>query len=77
MRVKTSITLPQELLLRVDSFTGKRHKRSEVIEAALREYLRKKNLMERDQREMEIINSNAEKLNEEALDVLEYQQVSW
>ena len=77
MKVKTSITLPKELLLSVDSFIGKRHKRSEVIEAALREYLRKKIRLERDQREMEIINANADKLNEEALDILEYQQVNW
>ena len=61
----------------VDSFTGKKHKRSDIIEAALREYLRKKIRSERDEREMEIINANADKLNEEALDILEYQQVTW
>lgn len=77
MRVKTSVTLPKDLLLRVDALAGKKHKRSEVIESALRDFLQNKQRAERDQRELETINANAEKLNEEALDVLEYQQVNW
>ena len=77
MKVKTSITLPKDLLLRVDAFTGKKHKRSAVIESALHDFLQSKERAERDQRELEKINANAEKLNEEALDVLEYQQVNW
>ncbi len=77
MKVKTSVTLPRELLLSVDAFTGKKHKRSEVIESALRDFLQNKQRAKRDQRELENINANAEKLNEEALDVLEYQQVNW
>jgi metal-responsive CopG/Arc/MetJ family transcriptional regulator len=77
MRVRTTVTLPKELLLSVDAFTGKKHQRSAVIEIALRDFFQKKAKAERDQRELEIINLNAEKLNEEALDVLEYQQVNW
>jgi metal-responsive CopG/Arc/MetJ family transcriptional regulator len=77
MRVRTSVTLPKELLIKVDALAGKKHKRSEIVESALREFLQKKTRAERDQRELEIINANADKLNEEALDVLEYQQVNW
>jgi metal-responsive CopG/Arc/MetJ family transcriptional regulator len=77
MRVRTSVTLPKELLIKVDALAGKKHKRSEIVETALRDYLQKKMRAERDQRELEIINANADKLNEEALDVLEYQQVNW
>lgn len=77
MRVKTSVTLPQDLLMSVDAFTGKKHKRSAVIEIALRDFFLKKANADRYQRELALINDNAEKLNEEALDVLEYQQVKW
>ncbi|HLM01990.1 MAG TPA: ribbon-helix-helix protein, CopG family [Pyrinomonadaceae bacterium] len=77
MRVRTSVTLPKELLMKVDALAGKKHKRSEIVESALRDFLEKKSRAERDRRELEFINANADKLNEEALDVLEYQQVSW
>lgn len=77
MKVKTSVTLPKDLLLSVDAFTGKKHKRSAVIETALRQYIARETPKSLNQRDMEIINANAEKLNEEALDVLEYQQVNW
>ena len=77
MRVRTSVTLPKELLIKVDALAGKKHKRSEIVETALRDFLEKKSRAERDRRELEFINSNADKLNEEALDVLEYQQVNW
>ncbi len=77
MKVRTSITLPKELLTKLDAFTGDKQKRSTVVERALRDFLRKETVAERDKRELEIINANADKLNEEALDVLEYQQVNW
>lgn len=77
MRVRTSVTLPKELLVEVDALAGKKHKRSTIVETALRDFVRKETRAERDRRELEIINANADKLNEEALDVLEYQQVNW
>jgi metal-responsive CopG/Arc/MetJ family transcriptional regulator len=77
MRVRTTVTLPKDLLIRVDALAGKKHKRSEIVESALRDFLQKKARTVRDKRELEIINANADKLNEEALDVLEYQQVNW
>ncbi len=77
MRVRTSVTLPKDLLIKVDALAGKKHKRSAIVESALRDFVQKKTRTERDKRELEIINTNADKLNEEALDVLEYQQVNW
>ena len=72
MRVKTSITLPQELLGRLDRIDKNR---SALLERAARAYLEKLENEQRDQRDLEIINRNADRLNREAEDVLEYQQV--
>jgi metal-responsive CopG/Arc/MetJ family transcriptional regulator len=77
MKVKTVITLPKELLLSLDTFTGKKHKRSAIIELALRQYMATKKRNSLNKKDMRIINANADKLNEEALDVLEYQSVKW
>jgi metal-responsive CopG/Arc/MetJ family transcriptional regulator len=77
MRVRTSVTLPKELLIKVDALAGKKHKRSEIVESALRDYVAKESRKELNLRDIEIINANADKLNEEALDTLEYQQVNW
>lgn len=75
-RVETTLSLPKDLLEQANQ-TNKDEKISDVIETALREFLKRRARAVRDQRELENINANAEKLNEEALDVLEYQQVNW
>ncbi len=77
MRVRTSVTLPKELLVKVDALAGKKYKRSAIVESALRDFVQKETRTECDKRELEIINANADKMNEEALDVLEYQQINW
>lgn len=77
MKVRTSVTLPKDLLVEVDALAGKKHKRSAIVESALRDFVQKKMRAARDKRELEIINANADKFNEEALDVLEYQQINW
>ena len=58
MRVKTSITLPQELLER-------------AAESYLRDLARQK----RDARDIRILEKNAERLNREAEDVVDYQKI--
>jgi metal-responsive CopG/Arc/MetJ family transcriptional regulator len=70
MRVKTSITLPTELLKNIDRTESNR---SAFFERAARAYLAELNKAKRDARDMAIINSNADRLNAEALDVLDYQ----
>lgn len=72
-RVKTSVTLPEDLLRSLDRVARGAINRSRLIEEAVRELLERRLKAERDEREMEIINKNADRLNDEAADVLEYQ----
>jgi metal-responsive CopG/Arc/MetJ family transcriptional regulator len=72
VRVKTSITLPKELLHRLDQVDTNR---SALIERAALAYLARLEADERAKRDMDIINRNARRLNREAMDTLEYQQL--
>ena len=72
MRVKTSITLPGDLLSRLDRVDKNR---SALLERAALAYLARLEREERDRRDVEIINRHAERLNREAMDALEYQQL--
>ncbi len=73
MKIKTSITLSEDVLKAIDKFTGKSKNRSEFIESAVRAYIAQMVRRERNARDLEILNQNANRLNQEALDVLEYQ----
>ncbi len=74
MKEKTSITLSKELLTGIDRDTGSKQSRSAYIESVMREHFRQKRARrQRDARDLEIINRNAEQLNRDALDALEYQ----
>ena len=70
MRVKTSITLPQELLNRLDRLD---RNRSALLERAALVYLAQLEKQARDRKDVEIIDQNAERLNREAIDALDYQ----
>lgn len=70
VRVKTSVTLPQDLLKRID---GRGSNRSVFLELASRAYLAHLEKAERERRDQAIINANAKRLNREARDVLGYQ----
>ena len=72
VRVKTSITLPQDLLIRLERVNKNR---SAVLEQAALAYLAQLERQARDRRDIEIINRNAERLNREAMDTLEYQRL--
>jgi hypothetical protein len=50
-------------------------KASILLERATRAYLVRLESVERDRRDIEIINRNADRLNREAADTLEYQQL--
>ena len=73
MRTKVSITLPQELPEAADR-RAKREKRtrSSLIEAAVRISIESQIRHEQNARDREIINRNADSLNQEARDALEY-----
>jgi len=72
VRVKTSITLPAELLVRLDRLDNNR---SALLERAALEHLDRLQREEQDRRDVEIINRHAKRLNREALDTLEYQEL--
>jgi len=73
MKVKTSITLSEELLDAIDKRSSRFKNRSEFIEAAIRAYIAKIVLDEQNARDLAIINREADRLNKEAADVLAYQ----
>ena len=71
MRAKTSITLPRELLTRIDRVD---RNRSALLELAAEAYLKQLARKDRDRRDAGIIERNADRLNRVAADVLEYQR---
>jgi metal-responsive CopG/Arc/MetJ family transcriptional regulator len=73
MKVKTSITLSEEALAAIDRIAGGKGRRSQMIETAVVEFVARRDRLARDARERAIIEANADALNEEARDVLEYQ----
>jgi metal-responsive CopG/Arc/MetJ family transcriptional regulator len=73
MKVKTSITLSDYLLKDIDRRSQGRLNRSEFIETALIAYLADLSRQERNAKDLRTINKNADRLNEEAADVLAYQ----
>ena len=73
MKVKTSITLSEDLLEQLDELAGEIGSRSAVLEEALREFLMNRKRRQRDARDLRILNAHSEELNREARDVLEYQ----
>jgi metal-responsive CopG/Arc/MetJ family transcriptional regulator len=73
MKEKTSITLSREILAGIDRLAGSKHSRSAFIERILRRFLRDKARAEAQARDLERINRGAERLNQEAADVLQYQ----
>ena len=74
MKVDTTVFLSEEVLTALGTRTQDPQDRSDLVEAALREYLPQ--LRQRDpSRDLEIINAHAAELNQEAEDVLSYQVI--
>jgi metal-responsive CopG/Arc/MetJ family transcriptional regulator len=73
MKVKTSITLSEELIQSIDELFGRQKNRSEFIEKAVRHFIEKQMRRKRDLKDLDILNKKANKLNKEAEDVLTYQ----
>lgn len=72
VRVKTSVTLPAELLESIDQVDPNR---SAFIERASKAYLARLETARRDRKDLALINANAERLNREADDGLGYQSL--
>ena len=75
MKVKTSITLSEDLLEAIDQRSGRFKNRSDFIEAAVRAYITQMIRNEQNAKDLAILNSRADRLNEEAADVLTYQVI--
>jgi len=72
MRVKTSVTLPSSLLEEIDRLNSNR---SAFLEQAANFYLAQNAKRDRNAKDAAILEKNAERLNREAADVLEYQNL--
>jgi len=73
MKIKTSITLSDDLLLMIDERAGTYKNRSEFIEITLRKALARMNRIQQDTRDILIINKHVDELNAELEDALGYQ----
>ena len=73
MKLKTSVTLSSDLLEEIDRNVGTNTSRSAFIEAAMREYLKEKVRRAINERDLQILNANADYFNREMEDVLRYQ----
>ena len=74
MKVKTSVTLERELLQAIDQQAEGYGSRSGFLEIAARRLLERLEKDKTEERDLEILNRYAAKLNREAEDVLEYQE---
>jgi len=75
MKVKTSVTLAEDLLKAIDEQPGPHKSRSDFIEKAVRAYISQAIRDRQNARDLDIINRHAERLNQEASDVLTYQVI--
>ncbi len=73
MKVKTSITLSEDVVEAIDDLAGESRNRSEFIESALRSYIAQQKRHEQNSRDIEIINRRHVRLNHEAEDVIAFQ----
>ena len=73
MKIKTSVTLSKELLNAIDTKSIGDKSRSDFIENAVWKYILLILREEQNNKDLDIINQNADSLNKEANDVLDYQ----
>lgn len=73
MKIKTSITLSEELLSTIDNLVDTAQNRSQFLETAAWEYIAKLRRARLNQRDLAIIEERADYLNGEIADVLAYQ----
>ena len=73
MKKKTSVTISDDVLRAVDSFTGPGLNRSVFIESAVKRFIEHLRREKRNAEDLSIINRRSRRLNKEAQDVLEFQ----
>lgn len=73
MKVKTSITLSEDLLKAIEQLPDQYHNRSSFLESAAWAFISQLEKHEQASRDIEIINRRADHLNAEVMDALAYQ----
>jgi metal-responsive CopG/Arc/MetJ family transcriptional regulator len=73
MRIKTSVTLDQDILVALDRAAGDASSRSRLIEQAILEFLDRRRRAACDARDLALLNREARGLNQEMADILGYQ----
>jgi Arc/MetJ-type ribon-helix-helix transcriptional regulator len=73
MKLKTSLTLSEDLVKTIGREARKGESRSQTVERLLREVLAARARHAADQRDLALINEHAADLNAEAADILRYQ----
>ena len=73
MKIKTSITLSEDLVKAIDNLSRQSESRSEFIEMALWFFIKQMLQKNQELKDLEILNKQADYLNQEAVDVLSYQ----
>ena len=73
MKLKTSLTLSEDLIETLDRLAGSKVSRSAFIENILRDFVGRRAQARRDAREIAAINRHAAALNTEMSDALSFQ----
>jgi len=73
MKLKTSLTLSEDLVAKLDRLAGPRVSRSSFIEKILRDFVDRRAQARRQEREVAAINRRAAQLNAETKDALSFQ----
>ena len=76
MKVKTSLTLSEDLVASIDKLAGTKISRSALIEQILRESLARRAQARKNARDIAAINRHAARLNAEMSDALSFQAPS-
>lgn len=72
MKVKTSVTISEQVLCEIDEAIGKGENRSQFVEKAVKRYLREKKRRENWDKEVAILNGIADGTLAEPPDAWEY-----
>ncbi len=73
MKIKTSITLSPEVLADLDRLVGDGTNRSQLIEKAVREFIRNAKRQQRDADDRSTLDAHAEEFAREMEETLSYQ----
>jgi metal-responsive CopG/Arc/MetJ family transcriptional regulator len=73
MKLKTSLTLSEDLIAAIDRMSGPEVSRSAFIERILRDYVEGRAQARREARDIAALNRHAEALNAEMGDALSFQ----